>query len=62
MSLYGQSDLVIRLWVKKQVSVESDLVSFSSDSLFRTRIFHTLRRQIASCFDIGLLVNPMGRP
>ena len=28
MSLYGQSDLVIRLWVKKQVSVESDLVSF----------------------------------
>ena len=44
MSLYGQSDLVIRLWVKKQVSVESDLVSFILQiRCFRTRIFHTLR-------------------
>ena len=47
----------------KQFSVESDLVSLILRiHCFRIRIFHTLRLQITTCFDIGLLVNPMGRP
>ena len=48
---------------KKRVSVESVLVSLILRiRCFRIRIFHTLRLQITTCFDIGLLVNPMGRP
>jgi hypothetical protein len=46
---------------KKQASVE--MVSFVLlIRCFQSRVFHTLRLQIASCFDIGLLVNPMGLP